>query len=180
MNRAILALMLLVPAGSVVAQYGPPARDLRDAVKMLQETQRLIEPAIAAVRDDTAVLNAIAKAEKQLKNAQPMSSLDDATKVLNEFEDHRNAVEPAISRDLARVIESARRIIAEGRATMNAAAAREKLHHDVVHPLQRQVMRNVDQLQQLVQQLNMMAQRSSFQAVPEALNAVGYASTDAP
>ena len=179
-NLAILTLMLLGPAGSVFAQYGPPARDLRDAVRMLQETQRLIEPAIAAVRDDTAVLNAIAKAEKQLKDPQPMSSFDDATKVLTEFEDHRNAVEPPISRDLQRVIESARRIIAEGRTTMNVAVAREKLHHDVVHPLQRQVMRNVDQLQQLIQQLNFMSQRSTFQAIPEALNAVGYASTDAP
>jgi len=180
MTRAILALLLLIPAGSLFVQYGPPARDLRDAVKMLQEVHRLIEPALSAVRDDTAVLNAIAKAEKQLKDPQPMSSFDDATKVLNEFEEHRNAVEPAISRDLQRVIETARRIIAEGRATMNVAAAREKLHHDVVHPLQRQVVRNIDQLQQVIQQLNFMSQRSTVQTVPEALNAVGYASTDAP
>ncbi len=179
MKRSLLILATLIPA-SLFAQYGPPARDLRDAVKMLQDVQRLIDPAITAVRDDTAVLNALAKAEKQLKDPQPMSSFDDATKVIDEFVERRAGIDPPLSRDLRISIDAARRILAETRPTMNASAAREKMHHQVVHPLQRQVIRNVDQLQQLSQQLQFMSQRMTNSALPEALNAAGYASTDVP
>ena len=180
MTRPLLVLALLLPTAAVHAQYGPPARDLRDAVKMLQEVQRLIEPAISAVRDDTAVLNALSKAEKQLKDPQPMTSFDGAGKVLEEFLAHRGTIDPPLSRDLLGSVSAAQRVLQEGRSLMNVTIAREKLHHDVVHPLQRQVIRNVDQLQQLSQQLAFMSQRMMSQTMPEALNAAAYASTDVP
>jgi hypothetical protein len=177
MTRPALILALLLPA-TALGQYGPPALDLRDAVKILQDVQRLIDPAIAAVRDDTAVLAALAKAEKQLKDPQPMSSFDDAGKVIEEFLQHRANIDPPLSKDLQRTIGEAQRILQEGRSLMNVTIAREKLHHEVVHPLQRQVIRNADQLQQLSQQLAFMSQRMMNQTLPEALNAAAYASTD--
>ena len=180
MTRPFLVLALLLPAATAHGQYGPPARDLRDAVRMLQEVQRLIDPAVAAVRDDTAVLNALAKAEKQLKDPQPMSSFDDAGKVIDEFLQHRGNADPPLSRELQRSIADAQRILKDARPLMNVTIAREKLHHDVVHLLQRQVIRNVDQLQQLSQQLAFMSQRMMSGTMPEALNAAAYAATDVP
>lgn len=174
----VLALLLSAAAATAHAQYGPPARDLRDAVRMLQEVQRLIEPAVSAVRDDTAVLNALSKAEKQLKEPQPMTSFDDAGKTIEEFLQHRGGIDPPLSRELRGSVAEAQRILQEGRSLMNVKIAREKLHHDVVHPLQRQVIRNADQLQQLSQQLAFMSQRMMSQAMPEALNAAVYASVD--
>jgi hypothetical protein len=175
--RGAVTLTIILFTPMAFAQY-PAARDLRDAVRMLQETQRQIDPAIAIVRDDTAVLNALAKAEKQLKDPQPMSSFDEATKVIDEFVEHRGAVDPPLSRELQRTIADARRILEATRPMMNATAARERLHHEIVHPLQRQVVRNASELQQLNQQLQFMSQRLMNQVLPEALNATAYASTD--
>lgn len=178
MKRALIVVLLLFPSTSVFAQYGPPARDLRDAVRMLQEVQRLIEPAIAAVRDDTAVLAALAKAEKQMKDAQPMTSFDDAEKTINEFLEHRNAMPEPMSKELERTIAEAQRVLRDGRSLMNVRMTREKLHHEVVHPLQRQVLRNVDQLQGVTQQLQFMQSQFTTRVIAEALNAATYASTD--
>lgn len=176
--RGAVTLTIILSTSSVLAQYGPPARDLRDAVRMLQETQRQIDPVIAIVRDEVAVLNSLSKAEKQLKDAQPMSSFDDATKVIDEFVQHRGAVDPPLSRELRRTIDDARRILEATRPMMNVPTARERLHHEIVHPLQRQVMRSAGELQQISQQLQFMSQRVMNQVLPEALNAAGYASTD--
>lgn len=180
MKGWLLVAVTFISPGLAPAQYGPPARDLRDAARMLQDVQRLIEPAIAAVRDDTAVLNALSKAEKQLKDPQPMSSFDDATKVIDDFARRRAGIDSPLSRDLQITVDAARRILIETRPAMNPAAARERMHHQVVHPLQRQVIRNIEQLQQLTQQLQFMSQRATMPALPEALNAAGYASTDIP
>jgi len=180
MTRPLLVLALFLPAAAAHAQYGPPARDLRDAVKMLQEVQRLIEPAISAIRDDTAFLNALSKAEKQLKDPQPMTSFDDAGKVIEEFLQHRGNIDPPLSRELQGAVAEAQRILKDAHSLTNVRMARERLHHDVVHPLQRQVIRNVDQLQQLSQQLAFMSQRFMSTTMPEALNAAAYASTDVP
>lgn len=180
MKRAVLAVMLFLPSIAAFGQYGPPARDLRDAVKMLQDAQRLIEPAITAIRDNSAVLMALAKAEKQLKDAQPMTSFDDADKVIKEYLDHRENLESTLSRDLQKTIAEAQRILRENRALNNVALAREKLHHLIVHPLQRQVVRDVEQLQQVTQQLQFMSQRAMIPALSEALAATTYASTDLP
>ena len=176
--RTALTLAIVLSTPSLFAQYGPPARDLRDAVRMLQETQRQIDPAIAVVRDEVAVLNSLAKAEKQLKEAQPMSSFDDATKVIDEYLQHRRAVDPPLSRELQRTVDEARRILEATRPMMNVPAARERLHHEIVHPLQRQVVRSAGELQQISQQLQFMSQRVMNQVLPEALGAAAYASTD--
>ncbi len=175
--KAVVVAALLLSAAPLSAQY-TPARDLRDAVRLLQEAQRQIEPAIAAIRDEAAVLNALAKAEKQLKDAQPMSSFDEARKVIEEFADRRAGIDPPLSRDLRKSIDDARQILAAMRPMMNVAAARERMHHEIVHPLQRQLMRSAGELQQLSQQLQFMQQRAMMQILPEALNAVGYAATD--
>ncbi|HSP14544.1 MAG TPA: hypothetical protein VLV78_07325 [Thermoanaerobaculia bacterium] len=177
--KGVLAAVLMLTGTSLFAQF-PPARDLRDAVRLLQETQRQIEPAIAAVRDEAALLNTLAKAEKQLKDAQPMSSFDEAGKVINEFADRRAGIDPPLSRELRKTIEDARQILAATRPMMNAGAARERLHHEIVHPLQQKVIRSAGELQQLAQQFQFMQQRAVSQVLPEALNAVGYAATDLP
>ena len=179
MKRAVVLLLLLFPSIAAFAQY-PPPRDVRDAVRMLQDVQRSLEPMISAIRDDTAVLAALAKAEKALKDAQPMTSFDEAEKAIKDFADHREHMESQLSRDLQKTIDEASRILAENRGLNNVAQAREKLHHTVLHPLQRQVIRNIDQLQTLTQQLQFMAQRAAMPAVPEALSAATYASTDVP
>jgi hypothetical protein len=175
--RGAVTLTIILSTSSVLAQYGPPARDLRDAVRMLQEVQRLIDPAIAAVRDDTAVLNALAKAEKQLKDAQSMSSFDEAGKVIDDFMKHRDAVDPPLSKDLKRTIDDARKILTETRPMMAVGVARERLHHDIVHPLQRQVLRNAGELQQLFLTAQYMSQRF-ITGMPDALGTATYASTD--
>ena len=179
MKAAAVAVMLLWTA-PLFGQYpGAPARDVKDAVRMLQEMQRLIEPAIDAVRDEAAVLGALAKAAEQLKDAQPASSFDDAGKVITRFLDQRNANDP-LPRELARSIREAQRILDLNKPILNVAAAREQLHHDVIHPLQREAMRNAGDLQQLTQQLQFIQMRMVAQPLAEILGSTAYASTDPP
>jgi hypothetical protein len=175
--RLAAGFVLLLSATSLFAQF-TPARDVRDAVRMLQETQRQIDPALAAVRDESAVLMMLAKAYKQLKEAQPMSAFDEAGKIIDDYADRRASADPPLSRELRRTIEEARKILAETRPMMNPEAARERLHHEIIHPLQRDAMRNAGELQQLVQQLQFMQQRVFVQILPEAINATAFASTD--
>ncbi|HSP35891.1 MAG TPA: hypothetical protein VLU46_16380 [Thermoanaerobaculia bacterium] len=177
MKKAAITLASLFWAASAFAQYS--ARDVKEAVRMLQETQRMIEPAVAAVRDQAAVLSMLAAAEKQLKESQPASSFDDANKVIDDFAQKRRENDP-LSRELERTIASARQILGVYKPILNVAEARTKLHHDVIHPLQREAIRNAGDLQQLTQQLQFMQMQSYTRVLPEILNAVGYASTDAP
>jgi hypothetical protein len=181
MRRVMLAVTMALSTASLCAQYGAPARDLRDAVRMLQEVQRLIDPAIAAAHDEAAVLNMLAKAGEQLKDAQPMSSFDDASKVIDEFVDKRSGRDdPGLARDMRASIDAARRILAESRPPMNVALARERLHHEVIHPLQRQVLRNAGELEELAAACQFMSQRYLTRPLPEAIAAATYASVDPP
>ncbi len=176
--RATMAIVMLIWTGSLWAQY-TPARDVRDAVRMLQETQRQIEPAITAVRDQAAVLHTLAAAQAELKEAQPATSFDDADKVIEVYLDRRRDVDPPLSRDLAATIARARQILATNKPILNVAAAREQLHHEVIHPLQRDAMRNAGELQALAAQLQFMQQRMFTQVLPDVLSATAFASTDA-
>ncbi len=165
---------------SLLGQYaGAPARDVRDAVRMLQETQRLMEPAIAGVRDEVTVLSMLVKAQNQLKRAQPASSFDEAVQVIDDFAAKRKD-DATLSRDLERSIADARRILAVNRPILNVDAAREQLHHQVIHPLVREAMRNALDLQQLGQQLQGLQGRMVGQVLPEIYSATGFASVDPP
>ena len=179
MKKAGITLAVMLCNATVFGQYaGPPARDIRDAVRMLQEVQRAIEPAITAVRDQAAVLDMLTRAANQLKESQPATSFDDAEKVIDEYLRRRGESDPGIPRDLERTIASARQILEQHKPILAVRQAREHLHHDVIHPLQRDAMRNAAELQGLAAQLQFMQTRMWNQVLPEILSATGFASTD--
>jgi len=174
-------LVALLWSTSLFAQYaGAPAREMREAVRYLQETQRSIEPAIQAVRDQADVLSMLATAAMQLKDSQPASSFDDAIKVIDTYMEKRHENDTALTRDLDRTVASARQILTINKPILNVAAAREQLHHDVIHPMQRDAMGNAAELQGFIQQLQFMQGRAFNQILPGILNATRFASTDPP
>jgi hypothetical protein len=177
--RTTITFAVVLWTVSATAQYmGAPARDVREAVRMLQETQRLIEPAIAAVADQAAVLNMLATAGRELKEAQPASSFDDANKIIDEFVRKRNENE-TLPRDLDRAIADARQILAINKPILNVTGAREQLHHSVMHPLERALLRSALDLQQLAQQLQSMQGRAVGPTLPQIYSALSNSATDA-
>jgi hypothetical protein len=181
LKKTGVTLAVLLCSATVYGQYaGAPARDIREAIRYFQETQRSIEPAILDVRDQADVLNTLAQAALQLKESQPASSFDDADHVIDTYMRKRRENETALSRELDRTIAAARQILVVNKPILNVAAAREQLHHTIIHPMQRDAMHNAGELQALLQQLQFMQTRIQNQVIPQILNATASASTDAP
>lgn len=179
MKTAALSMASVLLAASLFGQYGPPARDLDEAVRLLQEVQRQIEPAVAAARDEAAVLNVITRAQNELKGNQPVTAVDSALNIVDEFVERREKNDRDFSRDLRRTLASVRREIEQARVPPHSLEeTRERLHHQYVHPLQRQVMRNAQHLQQFAQFVQAFEGRYLRPAMSELLGSTAFASTD--
>lgn len=180
MKRLEMAIVVLVSAVHVNAQWIPPARDLDEAAKMIQEVGRALEPAMMAVRDESSVLGALATAQRKLEEVnQPGLAVDEALKPIDEFLDKRATLTFALSREMQDHIRLAREVIATANMPPNNIdGARERLHHKFVHPLQARVIRNAQKLADIEQSYRWVVERQIRPAHAEALNRAHSASVE--
>lgn len=152
MARVMVALVLLAGVTPLFAQYGPPARDLEDAQQILKEIERQLTPAVLEARDRAEVLDVIAKAHNRLEGALPATEISSAIKDIDTYVERRMNVEHELSRENQKVLDSVRKELELASNPPYAIAAlRERLHHEFVHPLERQVLRNLAEMEQLNQ-----------------------------
>ncbi len=180
MKRVGFLLLVFVSAVPVEAQLIPPARDLDEAVKMIQEVGRALEPAMMAVRDDAAVLAALTAAHRRLEEEnQPATAVDEALKPIDEYVAKRQTLDFALSREMKDHLRLAREIIASANTPPNSIGdVRERLHHKFIHPLQSRVIRNAQRLADLEQSYRFVVERQIRPAQAESLNRAGSASVE--
>jgi hypothetical protein len=179
MARVIVALFLLSGAVPLFAQYGPPARDLDDAQQILKEIERQLTPAVAEAREQAEVLNVIAKAHNQLEGALPATEITSAIKIIDDYLERLDRNEHELSRENRKTIDSVRKELELASNPPYAIPAlRERLHHEFVHPLEREVLANLADLNQLEQTWNRFLMSQMARAREESMGAIATVAID--
>ncbi len=147
--RTILALFLLLGVPPLFGQYAPPARDLDEAVKYMNELTRQLEPALKEARDQAYVFGLVARATNRLAGKEPAQEVSAAKKLIDDFLDARERSGVELSRENAKTIASVRQELELAQPPYAIAALRERLHHEFVHPLERKALRDLERIEQL-------------------------------
>jgi hypothetical protein len=158
----ILTFALAFSALPLFAQT-PPARDLNEAQRLLQEVQQQVAPLFVQLRQESEVLGIIAKAERELGEGSPRSAIDDALKMIAEYIEREESAGRPLTREMQHYLSTAREKLERARITaaeQEIATARRYLHDELVHPLQVRVGVNVTQLMAYQQMLQMLGQRA--------------------
>lgn len=149
--KTTLALCLVFVSTTLFAQYGPPAKDLDEAQFFMREIQRQLEPAMNEVRDRAAVFATVARAHNRLVGKEPASEISDAMKIVDDFVDRRRRSGKELSRENQKTLDSVHKELELAQPPYAIAALRERLHHEFVHPLERQVLKDMGDLERLKQ-----------------------------
>lgn len=114
----------------------------------MREMSRQFEPALNEARDTAQLFSLVAKAHNYLIGKQPADELDLARKLLVDFLDRRERAGHPLSRENQHTIDSVIKEIELGsQPPVNVLALRERLHHEFVHNLERQCIKNQRALQ---------------------------------
>jgi hypothetical protein len=181
MKRNVLLTLVVIAAAPLNAQWIPPARDLDEATKLVQEVGRALEPAMAAVRDEASVLGVLTAAQRKLEEgeSQPATAVDEALKPFDDFLGKRATMTFALSREMQDYLRLAREIIASANTPPNSIAlAHERLHHKFIHPLQTRVIRNAHKLADLEQSYRWVVERQIRPTQADSLNRAAFASVE--
>jgi hypothetical protein len=177
--RIIVALFVLAAASPLVAQYsGPPPETLQDSARVLNEALRFMEKPVIAARDKASILVVVAMVQNTLVGNES-AEITDAKKIIDDFLDRRERADKPLSPENMRTIVSVRQELEHASAT-NAPplVLRERLHHEFVHPLQREVMRSVRELELIEQEFSHFRSRHLEFAMRDSIGAIGAALLD--
>ena len=158
--RTTLALCLLFASAPLFAQYGPPAKDLDDAFFFMQEIRRQIEPAVNEARDQAEVFHLVSRAHNKLIGKEPATEVSAAIAMLDEYLERRERGGRVLSRENHRTIESVRKELELQQPPYTILALRERLHHEFVHNLERQALKNLKSIERLEAEWEMFVQRN--------------------
>jgi hypothetical protein len=143
--KLTIALCLLL-ASTLFGQYGPPAKDLEDASFFMQELRRQLEPAITEARDQAEVFHLVARMHNKLIGKEPATEISNAMKMLDEYVERRTR---PLSRENLQTITSVRKELELQQPPYSVPALRERLHHEFVHNLERQALKNLKSIERL-------------------------------
>ena len=171
--RTIAAVCLLLIAGPLCAQYGPPAKDLEDAQFYMRDLMRQLEPAITEARDLAQVYKLVTGIHTRIVGKQPDLETEEAIKDIDRFIERREESGKPLSQDNLKILGSVRKEIElAAQPPYPIAALRERLHHEFVHPLERQALTNLRLIEQLETQWRMFTTRFIDEVKKETMNAV--------
>jgi hypothetical protein len=157
--KHLLALSLLFGAVSLSAQYGPPARDLEEAQFFLRELQRQIEPAITEARDQAIVFGLVSRVHNKLIGKEPATEISDGIKLIDDFLDRRHRAANELSRENVKTLASVRKELELAQPPYAILALRDRLHHEFVHNLERQALKNLQRVEQMESEWSVLQQR---------------------
>jgi hypothetical protein len=160
MKRAIGGLSLLFLAASIHAQYAPPARDLQDVSRLTAEYQRLTKDAMAEPVRYAEGLGVLTSAHTALRDGPVLQALDSALNRIEDYERRHERDDPPIPRDVQRFFKLAKTWIQDvkmGPPPADTLELRERIHHELIHPMQRNLLAQVQQMQQIALSFQSMA-----------------------
>jgi hypothetical protein len=157
--KIVVASLMIVASFPLFAQYGPPAKDLEEAKFFVREIARQIEPPLNEARDQLAVLTLVAKVTNRLAGLKPAEEIADGLKMIDDFLERRERMERPLSRENAIAIMSVRTELELQQPPYSNGALRERLHHEFVHPMEREALGNKAKIDALLQQWQMLVMR---------------------
>ena len=176
--KTAIAMCLLLVSLPVCAQYGPPAKDLEDAQFFMRELQRQLGPAATEARDRAQVFTTVARAANKLVGREPATEISDAIAILDDFVERRRRGGNELSRDNEQTISSVRKELELAQPPYAIPALRERLHHEFVHTLQRQVLEDLNRVKRLQGEWEMFVSRFLEPVEKETMSGVTLAARE--
>lgn len=176
MRRRLLAFALALVTMPLFAQSDDRARTLEELNDHVNQFQRNVMPALAAAQEQAHVLGLMSKIQKRLMEQEPRRAVDDSLDDLDEFVRR----EENLSDDSQRRIAQVKQWLLDtrfGPALTDAGPVREKIHHEVVHVLQRQVARSATQIAQMTKRIRGLTEMMQDVATG-MVNSIGAASPE--
>ena len=91
------------------------------------------------------------RVHNRLIGKEPAAEISDAMKVVDDFLDRRARSGKELSRENQKTVDSVRKELDLAQPPYAIGALRERLHHEFVHPLERQVLKDMNDLERLKQ-----------------------------
>ncbi|HVG25001.1 MAG TPA: hypothetical protein VND45_12650 [Thermoanaerobaculia bacterium] len=157
--KTIVALFVFFGTIPLFGQYNPPARDIEEATKYVVELSRQLEPAMKEARDQAVVFTVVARAHNMLLGKEPAAELTSAKKILDDFLEQRERSGNELSRENLKTLASVRQELELAQPPYAIAALRERLHHQFVHPLELQALRDLQRMEQMEKDFAMIVER---------------------
>jgi hypothetical protein len=176
--RTVVAVLLLAGAAPLFGQYGPPARDLDEAVQFVRELSRQLEPAIKEAREQAIVFGLVARATNKLVGKEPATEVAAAKELIDNFIEQRDRAGTELSRENQKTLASVMQELQLAQPPYAIPALRERLHHEFVHPLERKALRDLQRVGQMKNEWEMLMQRH-VESLDRAIMA-GVEATAAP
>src|SRR5579859_7992928 len=166
-------IFLAIPFLVTAAASAQPVKDVADAEEAVRAHIRDMQPALLQIREMTNVLQAFARVQRDLSDAtQPGIAIDKARGELDDYvsESHRRGA--LLDRETRGTIEYARRELDAAHnasALVNVNDLREKIHHNVIHPLQRRTLQMTQRANAIITMY--MGLANTFRAADEGIDA---------
>jgi hypothetical protein len=182
MKRTLLVLALLFVSASAGAQFMPPARDLPDVARLTNEYQRLIAAAIADTGRYADGLLLIVNVHSTLRDGPVNLALENALSVIDAYLRKHERDDPPVPHDVMRQVKLVKTWIEDTRSgppPPDTLVLRERIHHEVLHPMQVSMLIQAKQMQDIVQMFQMMSNMLDVR-ITAAISAASAASPPQP
>jgi len=170
--KTTLAVCLVLVSTTLSAQYGPPAKDLDEAQFFMREIQRQIEPAVTEARDRAVVLGILTRAQNKLIGKEPASEISDAIRAIDDFLYRREQSGKELSRENLKTLAAVRKELEIQQPPYAVLALRERLHHEFVHPLESQSLKDLQAIERLQMEWEAFIERHVKPLDREVMSAV--------
>lgn len=178
MKNAIRALAALCLTLSASAQFMPPARDLADVQRLTAEYQRLTRSALAEPGRWSEALSLITSVHVSLREGPALPAIDNALEKIQAYLTKHERDDPPVPKEVMRYVNLVKTWLEDAKMgpPPNLLAIREQIHHEVMHPMQRTVLMQVEQMQTIANVFQGMANAMQARIAP----AVGAAASASP
>jgi hypothetical protein len=160
MKRTLLVFALLFVSAPAGAQFMPPARDLPDVARLTAEYQRLTTAAFIEPSRYAEGLLLIANVHRTLRDGPANLALDNALSKIDDYLNKHEKDDPPLPRDVTRQLRLVKTWIEDtkiGPPLSDTFALRERIHHEVLHPMQVVMLMQASQMQEIVHSFQSMA-----------------------
>jgi hypothetical protein len=179
MRRTLFGFATLLFAASAFAQFMPPARDLNDVARLTAEYQRLTSEAFKETGRYAEGLLLVVAVHGTLRDGPANMAIEDALQKIDGYMRQHEKDDPPVPRDVMRFIKLAKTWIEDvkmGPPVSDTLVLRERIHHEILQPMQHHMLMQADQMQQIMLQYQAMTTSVNARVI-RALSAATAASS---
>jgi len=181
MRKAIWTFGVLSLALSASAQYMPPARDLSDVGRLTAEYQRLTAPALQEPGKYADALVLITSVHVSLREGPALPAIDNALEKIHQYQSKHEKDDPPLPKDVVRYVNLAKTWLEDAKMgpSPDLLTLRERIHHEIMHPMQRYLLQQIELMQQVSNQIDALS-RATQMRIAGIAGAAANASPEKP